>query len=214
MLLQSALHHENWSVEAYRHLADIDISVHKKIPDVFLIDLLFFSYSLEEIEATLQIPTMWAELFCYLDFSFPVFVFNIKKNIFKEIVPYQKQPCNPVVLHEIYDKLIAINKKIQISQQNIIKNFHPAERRIYHLLKNEELTPVSLEQMANALWGTTTTAHKKTLYTYIHRIKNIINEDENSTEWIIKEKKGFYQLTFRDVENTKDEPIDTTLFNY
>ncbi len=92
---------------------------------------------------------------------------------------------------------LAINVKLRIQKytENHETLFRPCERKIYQLLKNTKHESISLEYMSEVLWGSCSIAHKKTLYSYICRIKQILNENRDIEEWLIKEKKGYYKIS-------------------
>ncbi len=95
---------------------------------------------------------------------------------------------------EILRILNNIQNNINTFELNYNTKFRPAERKLYDLLKNNEDIPLSLDEMSLFLWGNTSSAHNKTLYSYIHRIKYLLAES-NKIEWIIKEKKGYYKIS-------------------
>ncbi len=89
-------------------------------------------------------------------------------------------------------------KNVQYIYQNIEKNknnlLRPIEKKLYTFLKTKKGTSASLTEMSNYLWGTSNNSHTKTLYTYIYRIKQILQNTEHQVEWIVKEKKGCYAI--------------------
>ncbi len=86
-------------------------------------------------------------------------------------------------------------KKLNTMKTTYDEQLRPAEKKLYSLLKTAKDTPISLEDMSLYLWGVSSSAHTKTLYSYIHRIKQILGENNDNIERIIKEKKGCYKIS-------------------
>ncbi len=109
---------------------------------------------------------------------------------------------NPHFINSMQMDLQNITKileRTQIKIQTIKSAYHsklrPAEKKLYALLKTSNEKSFSLDEMAIYLWGVSSTAHIKTLYSYIHRIKQILRENNDNIEWLIKEKKGCYKIS-------------------
>ena len=76
----------------------------------------------------------------------------------------------------------------------------PAEKKLYTLLKNNNEKAISLEEMCLYLWGCSNEGHTKTIYSYINRIKKILDDSVCAIESLQKEKKGFYKIQIKPVE--------------
>ncbi len=100
---------------------------------------------------------------------------------------------------EINDIIITLLKNAQIQLELCTKFreefLRPIELKLYSFLKNSKKDSTSLEEMALYLWGNTNNAHTNTLYSYIHRIKNMLKESEGDFERLTKEKKGCYKIS-------------------
>ncbi len=112
-------------------------------------------------------------------------------------------PCYISELHknafnnnsDIIKLLERVSLKIK-SHKNLHEElFRPSERKVYKLLKNTEQESISLDHMSESLWGYSSVSHKKTLYSYIYRIKQILNSNRELEECLIKDKKGYYKIS-------------------
>ncbi len=108
------------------------------------------------------------------------------------------------------DELKILKPEVLIVFENVLKRIEkfnkisadmlrPAEKKLYTLLKNNNQRPISLEEMCLFLWGTSSEGHTKTVYSYIHRIKKILDENADHLEWVQKEKKGFYKIQIKPI---------------
>ncbi len=113
---------------------------------------------------------------------------NFEKSIYLE---NDNLRCMDSTIQDLFSKsVVRIDHFKSIAQ----KMLRPAEKKIYTLLKTNHQKAVSLDEMCIYLWGNSNSAHVKTLYSYIHRIKKILDDNTNNFEWLEKEKKGFYKI--------------------
>lgn len=76
----------------------------------------------------------------------------------------------------------------QIKLRTVIKKL----LRFFHNNKDKEVT---LNEIAAHLWGSISNAHKKTLYSYIHELRNILEENPHYPTRIIRIDKGTYKFS-------------------
>ncbi len=96
-------------------------------------------------------------------------------------------------LEKVFD---SCQKKVDSFHEIFDKQLRPSEKKLYNLLKKSNDESISLEEMSIFLWGNSNKAHTNTLYSYIHRIKHILQEGNQNIEWLIKEKKGYYKISY------------------
>lgn len=171
-------------------LSDVFIEIRKQVPDCIILDKDFFpgSYTVRELR-----EYIYTDIF-FKKFNFPIFLYEKHtSDCFK----------TPIFQSSFYKNDIpeALTKALQRAVQNletsmrIPDGFRPVEKKLYTLLKNRAEEELSLEEMCRELWGEQTNGNTKTLYTYIYRIKHILEENVSSPETLIKAKKGCYKLT-------------------
>ncbi len=112
-------------------------------------------------------------------------------------------------LNTILKLLDTVKNEMLVFQRTHDILFRPAEKKLYSLLKSSTQEAISLEEMAVYLWGQSNQAHKKTLYTYMHRIKQILRENNQDLEWLVKQKKGCYKIS-----NIKKEIFETKVATF
>lgn len=201
-LIQNLLRKENCKHKVASVLSGLEREIRIEFPDFLLVDQNYFSHEQANMSGTkdqcpLKYHSYFTDIISPLNTCFPIFFFDSKQNGFIQyyVSEYQKSILPPnteitLLLAKIKDN---INTFIQSSQNQ----FRPAEKKLYLLLKAKNNQAMSLVQMAESLWGCSTSAHIKTLYSYIHRIKHILEKNEYSPERLIKEKKGYYKLAIR-----------------
>ncbi len=106
----------------------------------------------------------------------------------------------------LFTSLISLPPEIpEFSDKNFLKclenalnrtynkvKFSTTEQEIVNLLFEKEM--VSLEEISYKLWNEFNDKHKKTIYAYIHNIRNRINDDLRNPHKLIRLKNGNYQL--------------------
>ncbi len=128
-----------------------------------------------------------------LNENIPIIFFDVEN--FKAYFASNTQNISQQSLYEITLLLENVQKNMHTYQNTSNTLLRPVEKRLYDLLKNTKEKSLSLEEMSLFLWGYTSSAHTKTLYSYIHRIKQILAENNQNIEWLVKEKKGCYKIS-------------------
>lgn len=189
-LLQYALLEADCFCKTVCSLGDLFIEIRKQVPDCIILDKDFFpaSYTGQELKTYICTGIFFEK------FNFPIFLYEkhtsgcFKTPIFKS--SFYKNNI-PEALTKALQKAV---QKLENTMQ-IPEGFRPVEKKLYTLLKNRVEEELSLEEMCRELWGEQTDGNTKTLYTYIYRIKHILEENVSSPEILVKAKKGCYKLT-------------------
>lgn len=202
VLIQNFLSKENCRHKVVSALSTLEREIRMGFPDFILIDSKYFvdeqkNRTTVNTEYQLKYQSYFTDIIFPVNIYFPVFMFDINRIEFTQyhMSEYQKSISPP--RDDITRLLTQVKRDINISTQSSQNQFRPAEKKLYLLLKDNYNQAISLTQMSESLWGCSTDAHTKTLYSYIHRIKHILEENEYSPEWLVKEKKGYYKLAIR-----------------
>ncbi len=139
-----------------------------------------------------------------LNSRIPIVYFDVdsEENCF---VQAKQSATMSIVIEKI---LGSVQNRIETNKTYNCTMLRPAEKKLYQLLKSHTEESLSLDEMSIYLWGNTSKAHEKTLYTYIHRIKTMLTEGQQDIEWLIKEKKGCYRIS-TDANKTPVESVAT-----
>ena len=197
-LLRYALSGENCTYKAVRNLSDLFTEIRLRMPAAFVLDKDFFSFAQGDSPASIE--TYIRAILFFDKFDFTVFLYdkgnlhNLCRSVFQGIY------CNRAVKSAAQRLLYTAAQKLKRLKE-IPKDFRPAEKKLYSLLKHRAEEDLSLREMSFALWGTHTDAHTKTLYSYIHRINRVLGKNGSRPESLKKTKKGCYKLT---LESTED----------
>lgn len=189
-LLQHALIREGCTQKVVFDFISLFTEIRLKLPDCIIIYRSFFpsSSTTEQIKRCLDmfIPIHW--------FEFSIFLYdtNNTNTALSEILCSMR--CTEEKKEQTQRLLDGAMRTIR-QLQCLPQQFRSAEKKLYTILM-EKSAALSLKEMCCALWGTYTSAHTKTLYTYIHRIKHLLQEDKSRPEALVKIKKGCYKLTF------------------
>ena len=168
------------------------------MPAAIVLDKDFFSFAPGDSQASIE--TYIRAILFFDKFDFTVFLYdkgnlrNLCRSVFQGIY------CNRAVKSAAQRLLYTAAQKLERLKE-IPKDFRPAEKKLYSLLKHRAEEDLSLREMSFALWGTHTDAHIKTLYSYIHRINRVLGKNGSRPESLKKTKKGCYKLT---LESTED----------
>ena len=168
------------------------------MPAAIVLDKDFFSFAPGDSQASIE--TYIRAILFFDKFDFTVFLYdkgnlhNLCRSVFQGIY------CNRAVKSAAQRLLYTAAQKLKRLKE-IPKDFRPAEKKLYSLLKHRAEEDLSLREMSFALWGTHTDAHTKTLYSYIHRINRVLGKNGSRPESLKKTKKGCYKLT---LESTED----------
>ncbi|EPF31097.1 hypothetical protein HMPREF9194_01431 [Treponema maltophilum ATCC 51939] len=197
-LLRYALSGENCTYKAVRNLSDLFTEIRLRMPAAIVLDKDFFSFAPGDSQASIE--TYIRAILFFDKFDFTVFLYdkgnlhNLCRSVFQGIY------CNRAVKSAAQRLLYTAAQKLERLKE-IPKDFRPAEKKLYSLLKHRAEEDLSLREMSFALWGTHTDAHIKTLYSYIHRINRVLGKNGSRPESLKKTKKGCYKLT---LESTED----------
>lgn len=197
-LLRYALSGENCTYKAVRNLSDLFTEIRLRMPAAIVLDKDFFSFAPGDSQASIE--TYIRAILFFDKFDFTVFLYdkgnlhNLCRSVFQGIY------CNRAVKSAAQRLLYTAAQKLKRLKE-IPKDFRPAEKKLYSLLKHRAEEDLSLREMSFALWGTHTDAHTKTLYSYIHRINRVLGKNGSRPESLKKTKKGCYKLT---LESTED----------
>lgn len=189
-LLQYALTREGCTQKAVFDFISLLTEIRLKLPDCIVIYRSFFpaSSTTEQITRCLDmfIPIHW--------FEFSILLYDVNN----DKAPLSEILCSELCTEEKKEQTRRLlNSAMHTIHrlQCLPQQFRAAEKKLYAILM-ETNAALSLKEMSYALWGTCTSAHIKTLYTYIHRIKHLLQEDQSRPEVLVKIKKGCYKLTF------------------
>ena len=169
---------------------DLFIEIKNKVPDCIIFDKEFFpgSYTREDLISYIKTGIFFEK------FDFLIFLYEeYNAAWFKEPV-FQSSLCTRELKEAVLKILESAVKEIGAAEQ-IPEEFRPVEKKLYTLLKNRAEEELSLEEMCTELWGKQTDGNTKTLYTYIYRIKHILEKNTSAHEMLVKAKKGRYKLT-------------------
>ena len=197
-LLRYALSGENCTYKAVRNLSDLFTEIRLRMPAAIVLDKDFFSFAPGDSQASIE--TYIRAILFFDKFDFTVFLYdkgnlrNLSRSVFQGIY------CNRAVKSAAQRLLYTAAQKLERLKE-IPKDFRPAEKKLYSLLKHRAEEDLSLREMSFALWGAHTDAHTKTLYSYIHRINRVLGKNGSRPESLKKTKKGCYKLT---LESTED----------
>lgn len=197
-LLRYALSGENCTYKAVRNLSNLFTEIRLRMPAAIVLDKDFFSFAPGDSQASIE--TYIRAILFFDKFDFTVFLYdkgnlrNLCRSVFQGIY------CNRAVKSAAQRLLYTAAQKLERLKE-IPKDFRPAEKKLYSLLKHRAEEDLSLREMSVALWGTHTDAHTKTLYSYIHRINRVLGKNGSRPESLKKTKKGCYKLT---LESTED----------
>lgn len=197
-LLRYALSGENCTYKAVRNLSNLFTEIRLRMPAAIVLDKDFFSFAPGDSQASIE--TYIRAILFFDKFDFTVFLYdkgnlhNLCRSVFQGIY------CNRAVKSAAQRLLYTAAQKLERLKE-IPKDFRPAEKKLYSLLKHRAEEDLSLREMSFALWGTHTDAHTKTLYSYIHRINRVLGKNGSRPESLKKTKKGCYKLT---LESTED----------
>lgn len=197
-LLRYALSGENCTYKAVRNLSDLFTEIRLRMPAAIVLDKDFFSFAPGGSQASIE--TYIRAILFFDKFDFTVFLYdkgnlhNLCRSVFQGIY------CNRAVKSAAQRLLYTAAQKLERLKE-IPKDFRPAEKKLYSLVKHRAEEDLSLREMSFALWGTHTDAHIKTLYSYIHRINRVLGKNGSRPESLKKTKKGCYKLT---LESTED----------
>ena len=197
-LLRYALSGENCTYKAVWNLSDLFTEIRLRMPAAIVLDKDFFSFAPGDSQASIE--TYIRAILFFDKFDFTVFLYdkgnlhNLCRSVFQGIY------CNRAVKSAAQRLLYTAAQKLKRLKE-IPKDFRPAEKKLYSLLKHRAEEDLSLREMSFALWGTHTDAHTKTLYSYIHRINRVLGKNGSRPESLKKTKKGCYKLT---LESTED----------
>ncbi|MFI3257942.1 MAG: helix-turn-helix domain-containing protein [Spirochaetales bacterium] len=195
--IESILSEKQCRNKTVSNASTLERAIRLEFPNFILIDTRCFSHQKKIHSSNAYNLHFIHALIPQHNICIPIFYFDTEalKITACPISEFHKKKCINA------DEVTALLKHAEDSMQTISKIHHkalrPAEKKLYLLLKNKNYQAVSLDQMEYLLWGSVTGNHDKTLYTYIHRIKHILRDNEDSPELLIKEKKGYYKLTFR-----------------
>ena len=164
--------------------------IKNQVPQCIILDKDFFppSYTRQEIRSCLH-GSIFLEKFDFLIFLYDKpNAASFKTPLFKSAsCTLQTGDAVKTILNNAVKKINAIDKDPQ--------GFTPVEKKLYTLLKKRAEEELSLEEMCKELWGRQTDGNTKTLYTYIYKIKHILEKNESCCEMLVKAKKGRYKLT-------------------
>lgn len=205
-LLQNLLDNEGCAYKALSLLSSLEREIRIKFPDFLLIDSTYFINEQANVvspknKSLLHHSFFFTDIIFPISICFPIYFFNRGQIEFKEYYASEYHKSIAPQNNEIIVLLTHIKGKMNDFFYTTQNQFRPAEKKLYSLLKATENQCISLEQMSHVLWGCSNIAHKKTLYSYIHRMKHILENTEYPLEWLIKDKKGCYKLAIRKIEN-------------
>ncbi|WP_428768825.1 helix-turn-helix domain-containing protein [Treponema sp. HNW] len=174
-----------------RSLSGLFTEIRNRIPECIILDKNFFpdSYTRRELTSCIQTVGLFEKL------DSLIFLYDEKDARCFRTPIFQSPFCTRQTQERIVKTLHSAVKKIGSIAQ-IPEGFRPVEKKLYSLLKKRAEEELSLEEMCKELWGERTDGNTKTLYTYIYRIKHILEENVSRPEALIKAKKGCYKLTF------------------
>ena len=190
-LLQYVLSKENCASKTTRNVTDLLTAIRYRVPDCIILDRDFFPPS--DTEGELENYICTSPFFIKFDFLMFLYEKDKPETLLNPI--FQGKFCDEQSKERIHTMMKSLIPKITYLQQTP-PQFRPIEKKLYNLLKDRAEKALTLEDMSYTLWGTRTAEHKKTLYTYIHRIKHILRESEDRPEMLVKAKKGCYKLIF------------------
>lgn len=193
-LLQRIFLQSDCFCKTVRSFCDLFIQIKNKVPDCIILDKGFFpgSYTREDLISYIKTGIFFKK------FGFLIFLYEENNTAWFTEPVFQNSQCTGEFKKAVLKILESAVKKIGTSEQ-IPKEFRPAEKKLYTLLKKRAEEELSLEEMCTELWGARTDGHTKTLYTYIYRIKHILEKHSSGTEILIKAQKGRYKLTFKNL---------------
>lgn len=79
-----------------------------------------------------------------------------------------------------------------------LKNLTPTTRKLFNFFYQNQNKKISITDLSFHLWNETSLNHTKTVYSYIHELRLIIEDNPQSRFKITREGKGIYQLSFDD----------------
>ena len=197
-LLRYALCSEDCTYKAARNLTELFVEIRLRMPAVIILDKDYFSFAPDASQARIETYIRATLFFDKFDFTAFLYDKNSLQSLRRPV--FQGIFCDTAVKSAAQRLLHIAVQKLECLKE-MPKDFRPAEKKLYSLLKHRAEEDLSLREMSFALWGAHTDAHTKTLYSYIHRINRVLGKNGSRPESLKKTKKGCYKLTLENAED-------------
>jgi DNA-binding response OmpR family regulator len=184
VMLQSSLDETNYRIY---HASDIG-TLHFQFFQLDSIDLLIICNDVTHSSLDIALKNMSRH-----SRFFPVLCIDLGNSV---CWAYQKLFSALMALPETISRFTDIDflKCLEIALNRTFRKikFSTTEKQIVDLLQKNE--SISLETISYHLWNEYNEQHKKTLYGYIHNIRNRLNDNLKRPQKLVRLKNGMYQL--------------------